>query len=102
MALDAHQRRTLLAQSHALKPLLTVPAGDLSDGVVDHVRAAFAHRALLKLRVAADNAPACDAVAAALVTRVPCDLVRRIGHVIVLYRPPEEPRGATAATLGTL
>jgi putative YhbY family RNA-binding protein len=89
MSLTAKQRRELLAASHPLKPLVTISPDNLSDDVVAQVRAAFTGRTLLKVRVNADHAAACDAVAADLAARVPCDLVKRVGHVLILHRPPD-------------
>lgn len=89
MALTAKQRRELLAASHPLKPLVTISPDNVSDDVVAQVRTAFTGRTLLKVRVNADHAAACDAVAAELVARVPCELVKRVGHVVVVHRPSE-------------
>lgn len=91
MDLTAKQRRDLLAASHRLKPVVDVAPENVSDAVIAQVRTAFTARELLKVRVRADTAAECDAVAAEFVSRVPCHLVRRVGHVLVLYRetPPE-------------
>lgn len=92
MSLTAKQRRDLLAASHALRPVADVSPDNVSDAVIAQVRTAFNGRELLKVRVRADTAAECDAVAAEFVTRVPCTLVRRVGHVLVLYREgPDHP-----------
>lgn len=88
MALSAKQRRSLLAASHPLKPLMAVGAEGLSEAAVGHIRQCFTGRALVKVRVQADDAPTCDALAAEIVQRVPCELVRRVGRVLILYQPP--------------
>ena len=87
--MTAKQRRELLAQSHALNPAATIAADNLSDAVVTRVRACLAGRALVKVRIRADSGPECDAAAAELARRVPCELVKRVGRVAVLYRPVE-------------
>ena len=87
MALTPKQRQALVAASHRLKPAVTVGTGDVSDSVVAQVRAAFAGHELIKIRVNADDAPTCDAIAADLAHRVPCEVVKRIGRVVLLYRP---------------
>ena len=86
VATDEH---LIVVASHPLKPLVTISPDNLSDDVVAQVRAAFTGRTLLKVRVNADHAAACDAVAADLAARVPCDLVKRVGHVLILHRPPD-------------
>ena len=88
MPLTAKQRRSLLAASHSLKPLMTIGADGLSEASLGHIRQCFSGRELIKVRVQADDGPTCDALAADLVQRVPCELVRRVGRVLVLYQPP--------------
>ncbi len=85
--MTAKQRRELLAQSHPLSAVATIAADNLSDAVVTQVRTCFAGRPLIKVRVRADSGAACDAAADELARRVPCELVKRVGRVAVLYRP---------------
>lgn len=87
MALTPKQRQALVAASHRLKPAVTVGAGNVSDSAVAQVRAAFAGHELIKIRVNADDGPVCDATATDLVQRVPCEVVKRIGRVVLLYCP---------------
>ena len=87
MPLTNKRRRELLAQSHRLSPAATINPGELSEAIIAHVRASFATHPLVKIRVSSDKTTEADAVAAELVHRVPCELVRRIGHVVLLYRP---------------
>jgi RNA-binding protein len=77
----------MLAASHALQPVVTVSAGNLTDAAVAQVRACFAHHELVKARIHADTGDECDVAAVELAARVPCELVRRIGRVALLYRP---------------
>ncbi len=86
MTLSPRNKRELLAASHRLKPIATVAAGDVSDAVADHVRASFRATELIKVRVAADDNATCDAVARGLAEHIPCEIVKRVGRVIVLYR----------------
>lgn len=91
MGLSAQERRALLAASHRLRAAVTLAADDVSEAAVAHVRAAFSTRTLLKVRIAADSAAGCDAAAAELARRVPCQVVRRIGRVVLLYRESPGP-----------
>ena len=86
MSLTAKERRELLTASHRLRPVAEVASENVSDAVIAQVRTAFTGRQLLKVRVRADCAADCAAVADEFVRRVPCDLVRRVGHVLVLHR----------------
>ena len=90
MTLSSRERRDLLAASHTLKPLATLPPDGLTETLIQHVRSGFASQPLLKIRVAADNNEQTDRVAAELAGRVPCEVVKRVGRVVVLYRRPPE------------
>jgi len=88
MPLSSAQRRALAAEANSLKATVTVSAGALGDAVVSHVRTALGSRPLVKVRIHADDAATCDAAAAELAARVPCELVQRVGRVALLYRAP--------------
>ncbi|MGD8454132.1 MAG: YhbY family RNA-binding protein [Phycisphaerae bacterium] len=88
MSLSAKERKALIAAGHHLKAGLMLSPGRIDDGAVAHVRAALADRELVKVRVRADERSACEETAAELVARVPCELVQRVGRVLLLYRPP--------------
>lgn len=84
MPLDSRSRRELLAASHALTPVARVDPEKITDAVVDHVRSCLRGRKLIKVRIDGDDAGACDAAAAELAARTPCELVKRIGRVAIL------------------
>jgi RNA-binding protein len=86
MPLSPKERQALLAESHPLKAVATLSADAMTDAAIEHVRAAFVGRELLKVRIPADSGDECDAAAADLARRVPCELVKRVGRVAVLYR----------------
>lgn len=89
MTLTAKERKALVARSHRLKATLALSPTRVDEGAVAHVRSALAERDLIKVRVQADERSACEQVAAELVKRVPCELVRRVGRVLLLYRRPD-------------
>lgn len=84
--LDTAQRRRLTAAANHLKVALAVSEDGPSDTAVAQVRSALTREPLLKVRVQTDDRAAADRVAAALAERVPCDLVRRTGFVLLLSR----------------
>lgn len=86
MTLDAKQRRELVARGRRLKAEVTIAAGRVSDNTVEHVRRFLAERELAKVRIRADSREECEAAAAELVKRVPCEMVRRVGRVVLLQR----------------
>ncbi|MBL8878663.1 MAG: YhbY family RNA-binding protein [Phycisphaerales bacterium] len=92
--MDPKRRRELLAQANRLSANITIQAGELSPGAIDHVRTALGSRELLKIRVQGDDAQACDAAGRQLAEAVPCEFVGRVGRVVVLYSPSDESRSA--------
>ena len=90
VSLTSRQRRELSARGHKLEARLTLsaePAG-LSESVVEHVRRYLAERELIKVRLRTDDRSVCEASARELAERVPCELVQRVGRVVLLYNPP--------------
>lgn len=91
MPLTSRQRRDLLAASHPLKPMVTVSHENVSPEVVAQVRAAFQRAELIKVRIHAPTGKECDAAADRLARAVPCEIVTRIGRVVLLYRAQARP-----------
>lgn len=90
MPLTSRERQELIAASHRLKPAVTLSAdeGAVPVAAVEQVRRAFASHKLIKVRVKADEGTAADAVAAQLAAEAACEVVKRIGRVVILYRQP--------------
>ncbi len=87
MAMNGRQRRDLTTRSHRLKPLLTIGDDGLTDGVVDQVRHCLSNRDLIKVRLPAQTGKARTALAADLAGRIPCELVRCVGRIALLFKP---------------
>lgn len=85
MALTGNERRALAAQANPLRTRLTIGA-ELSDPMVAQVRETLGHHALLKVRVATDDRDTVAHLGRQLAERVPCEVVQRVGRVLVLYR----------------
>lgn len=92
LALTAAQNRFLRGQAHGLKAMLQVGGKGLTDAVVAEVDGALEHHELIKVKIAAEDRDARDALIAALAERSGAALVQRIGHVAVLYRPSKDKR----------
>jgi len=90
--LTAVQNRFLRGQAHDLKAMLQVGGKGVTDAVVAEVSGALEHHELIKVKVAAEDREARDAIIAELATRTDAALVQRIGHVAILYRPNPEQR----------
>jgi RNA-binding protein len=87
MQLTDKQLRFLRGRAHALKPIIQVGQKAINPGVIAETRRALKDHELIKLRIAAGDRDARNALLAALVTATDCVLVTRIGHVAVLFKP---------------
>lgn len=86
------QIRFLRGQAHGLKAILQLGAKGLTDAVVAEVELALEHHELIKVKVAAEDRDARDAMIAELAGRAAATLVQRIGNVAVLYRQSKDHR----------
>ncbi len=86
------QIRFLRGQAHGLKAMLQIGAKGVTDAVVAEVDLALEHHELLKVKVAAEDREARDAMVADLAERSGAVLVQRIGNVAVLYRQSKDHR----------
>jgi RNA-binding protein len=87
ISLTSAQTRFLRGQAHGLKAILQVGGKGISDTLVEEVVNALEHHELIKVKIAAEDRDARDALIEELVRRSDAALVQRIGHVAVLYRP---------------
>ena len=84
------QIRFLRGQAHDLKAMLQVGAKGVTDAVAAEVDLALEHHELIKIRVAAEDRDARDALIADLTARTGAALVQRIGNVAVLFKPSQD------------
>jgi RNA-binding protein len=86
------QIRFLRGQAHGLKAMLQIGAKGVTDAVVAELDLALEHHELLKVKIAAEDREARDAMVADLAERSGAALVQRIGNVAVLYRESKDHR----------
>jgi RNA-binding protein len=91
-ALTNAQTRFLRGQAHGLKAMLQVGGKGISDALVAEVDGALEHHELIKVKVAAEDRDARDALVGELARRAGAALVQRIGHTAVLFRPSKDNR----------
>ena len=72
--------------------MLQVGGKGISEALVAEVDGALEHHELIKVKVAAEDREARDALIDELAGRVGAALVQRIGHTAVLYRPSKDNR----------
>lgn len=91
MSLTKTQVRHLRGLGHTLKPVVMIGGGGLSDGVVGELNQSLEHHELLKVRVSAEDREERETLIEQMCKAVSCNLVQRIGHIALVYRPAQEP-----------
>jgi RNA-binding protein len=98
MSLTEKQKKHLRRLAHDLDPVLLTGAAGLTPGVLAELDSTLAHHELLKVRVRAGDRDSRDEMIHALCAESGAELVQRIGHVAVLWRPNPERRRITLPT----
>lgn len=91
-ALTPSQTRFLRGQAHDLKALLQIGGKGVSPAFLTELNEVLERHELVKVKVAAEDRDARDAMIGEIVQATDSALVQRIGHVAVLYRPSKEHR----------
>jgi RNA-binding protein len=91
-ALTPSQTRFLRGQAHDLKALLQTGGKGVSPAFLTELNEVLERHELVKVKVAAEDRDARDAMIGEIVQATDSALVQRIGHVAVLYRPSKEHR----------
>jgi RNA-binding protein len=93
MPLSDSQRRFLRGKAHPLKPIIQIGSAGLTEGVAGETERALHDHELIKVKARGADRAAREALFGELAQRTKSELVHRIGHVAVLYRPrPQAPR----------
>jgi len=90
--LTSAQTRFLRGQAHDLKAMLQVGGKGITDALVAEIDLALEHHELIKIKVAATDREARDAMIGELAERTGAAVVQRIGHTAVIYRPSTDKR----------
>lgn len=91
MSLTKTQIRHLRGLGHTLKPVIIVGGGGLSKGLIDELNQSLEHHELMKVRVNAEDREEREILIERICSAANCELVQRIGHIALVYRPAEEP-----------
>ena len=87
LVLSSHQKRYLRGLAHDLRPVILMGAKGVGEALLAELDLALEHHELVKVRLAAEDRDARDALVVLLVERSKAALVQRIGNVACLYRP---------------
>ncbi len=86
------QNRFLRGQAHDLKALLQIGGKGVTPAFLAELEEVLERHELIKVKVAAEDREARDAMIAELAAQTGSALVQRIGHVAIFYRPSKEKR----------
>ena len=85
-AITASQKRYLRGLAHPLKPIIQLGGKGVTDALVAELEIALERHELLKVKVAADDRDARDAMITELAARTRAALIQRVGHTATLFR----------------
>ena len=85
--LSPRERAHLKARAHHLEPTVHVGHGGLTDAVAAEIERALTAHELIKVRMAAADRHAREALSEAICARTDAAQVQRVGKVLVLWRP---------------
>lgn len=88
--LSDKQRKHLRGLGHSLKPIVLLGQAGLTQAVVAEATRALEDHELVKVRVTGMDRNVRDDTIASLASRTNSELVGRIGHTALLYRPNKE------------
>ena len=92
MPLNEKQKKHLRRLEHALEPVLLTGGAGVTPGLLAELDSTLAHHELIKVKVRAEDRESRDAMIDALCSASGAELVQRIGHVALLWRPNPERR----------
>ncbi|MGA2190550.1 MAG: ribosome assembly RNA-binding protein YhbY [Steroidobacteraceae bacterium] len=90
MRLSEKQKKHLRRLAHPLHPIVMLGGAGLTEGVVSELDRALADHELVKVSARVGERDARNAALAALAARTSAELVQRVGHVGVFYRPRKD------------
>jgi len=90
--LTGKQKRFLRGLGHALKPVITVGKGDVSEALVRETDEALNSHELIKVKILESCMMDRHQVGEELSTSCAADLAQVLGRTLLLYRAAKEPR----------
>jgi RNA-binding protein len=92
MPLNEKQKKHLRRLGHALEPVLLTGGAGMIPGLLAELDSTLTHHELVKVKVRAEDREARDAMIEDMCSASGAELVQRIGHVALLWRPNPERR----------
>lgn len=92
MQLSTKQKQYLKGLAHHLNPVVMLGGAGLTEGVLAEIEQAISHHELIKVKIAGADRPTKQLIIDAIVRETQACAVQTIGHILVLYRPADEPK----------
>ncbi|MCU0842185.1 MAG: ribosome assembly RNA-binding protein YhbY [Thiobacillaceae bacterium] len=92
LELTSTQRKFLKARAHALKPVVMIGAGGLTETVLREIGRGLDAHELIKVRVQNDDRDAREAWLREICATLEATPVQHIGKLLLIYRPADEAR----------
>lgn len=91
MTLTNKQKQYLKGLAHSLKPIIQLGNNGLTEGVIAEIAQALSHHELIKVKIPSDDRDEKAVIMDAIVGETKSHKVQSIGHVLVIYKPSNEP-----------
>ena len=92
MTLSTKQKQFLKGLAHHLNPVVMLGNNGLTEGVLAEIDNALAYHELIKVKIAGADRETKRLIIDAILRETNASEVQIIGHILVLYRPSEEPQ----------
>ncbi|NBI13454.1 ribosome assembly RNA-binding protein YhbY [[Haemophilus] felis] len=92
ITLSTKQKQYLKALAHHLNPVVMLGNNGLTEGVLAEIDNALEHHELIKVKIAGADRETKQLIIDAIVRESGASAVQTIGHILVLYRPAQEPQ----------
>ncbi|TDQ57354.1 RNA-binding protein [Mesocricetibacter intestinalis] len=91
ITLSTKQKQFLKGLAHHLNPVVMLGGNGLTEGVLAEIDNALNRHELIKVKIAGADRETKGLIIDAIVRETEANAVQTIGHILVLYRPAEEP-----------
>ncbi|ARU64772.1 ribosome assembly RNA-binding protein YhbY [Histophilus somni] len=92
MTLSTKQKQFLKGLAHHLNPVVMLGTNGLTEGVLAEIDNALNHHELIKVKISGAERETKQLIIEAIIRETQASAVQTIGHVLVLYRPSNEPK----------
>jgi RNA-binding protein len=91
MALTPKQRSLLRGKAHHLDPVVMIGKEGISEAVLKAANKALEDHELIKVRIPAEDQTEFHDTVAQFMDSIKAEIVQKIGHLLVIYRPSKKP-----------